>query len=299
MKKVLGVAAIAAMFAASTAMAATLEVRVVTTGSTTVGNSELVDVLIEARLDGGGAATSDGLALIGTNLKASGDFAVDLCDTAVFLVESTPAMANFDRIDPATDSFTNLGLTNPRAEAPMISGYSGTCDGANGLWQIGGGQNTIGNTVAGAPYPIGPVSIGVGNGGWVVIAEGSILTPDTGDGDIVLTLDTVFANTIDVGQASAPYSVTEVATGDITVTPLTLTIGGTIMCADADVNCDGSVNGLDIAAVKAPGTWLQPTGSAGNPRGDVNLDGAVNGLDIAAVKAPGTWLTSTGPCTCP
>ncbi len=70
-------------------------------------------------------------------------------------------------------------------------------------------------------------------------------------------------------------------------------------CIPADVNCDSAVNGLDIAAVKAPGTWQQPVGGALEPRADVNGDGNVNGLDIAAIKAPGTWSTSTGPCNCP
>ncbi len=70
-------------------------------------------------------------------------------------------------------------------------------------------------------------------------------------------------------------------------------------CNPADVNCDGFVNGLDVAAIKAPGTWSMPVGMAICPRADVNGDGNINGLDIAAVKAPGTWQTSTGPCECP
>jgi hypothetical protein len=65
-------------------------------------------------------------------------------------------------------------------------------------------------------------------------------------------------------------------------------------CNPADVNCDGSVNGGDILAIRAPGTWNTAT----TARPDVNNDGQVNGGDILAVRAPGTWNTSTGPCTC-
>jgi hypothetical protein len=65
-------------------------------------------------------------------------------------------------------------------------------------------------------------------------------------------------------------------------------------CVNADVNCDGSVNGGDILAVRAPGTW----NTASIARPDVNNDGQVNGGDILAIRAPGTWNTSTGPCIC-
>jgi hypothetical protein len=47
---------------------------------------------------------------------------------------------------------------------------------------------------------------------------------------------------------------------------------------------DGFIDGLDIAAIKAPGTWMLPSRTAANIRADVNGDGQVNGLDIAAVK---------------
>jgi hypothetical protein len=66
-------------------------------------------------------------------------------------------------------------------------------------------------------------------------------------------------------------------------------------CVDADVNCDGHVDGGDILSVRAPGTWN--TASVG--RADVNNDGEVNGGDILTIRAPGTWNTSSGPCTCP
>jgi hypothetical protein len=83
---------------------------------------------------------------------------------------------------------------------------------------------------------------------------------------------------------------------DVDAVDLAAATGGT-PCADADVNCDGSVNGGDILGIRAPGTW-NTAGTPGFTRADVNDDGAVNGGDILSVRAPGTWNTSTGPCTC-
>jgi T5SS/PEP-CTERM-associated repeat protein len=57
---------------------------------------------------------------------------------------------------------------------------------------------------------------------------------------------------------------------------------------DGDINLDGVVNGLDIAAVSSH--WLQ-TGSAAI-NGDVNGDGVVNGLDIALISSH--WLQTGG-----
>jgi T5SS/PEP-CTERM-associated repeat protein len=53
---------------------------------------------------------------------------------------------------------------------------------------------------------------------------------------------------------------------------------------DGDINLDGVVNGLDIAAVSSH--WFQ-TGSAAI-NGDANGDGVVNGLDIALISSH--WL---------
>jgi hypothetical protein len=233
----------------------------------------------------GGTAT-DGLALLGLNLTATGTLAFDLCDQAQFLVTAPVSLApHFDR---------NGGLTNP--PGGPISGFSGTCDGAGGLWQIGGGQNTIGNTGTPVSYPSGTVLEGVANGGWVTFASGTLDAPAVGSGTIVLTADTVFANTLDAGQTGPVYDVSEVAGANISVVgSLTINYPAGVQCADADVNCDGSVNAGDLLAVRAPGTWQ--TASTG--RADVNNDGNVNAGDLLAIRAPGTWQTSTGPCTCP
>jgi hypothetical protein len=57
---------------------------------------------------------------------------------------------------------------------------------------------------------------------------------------------------------------------------------------DGDINLDGVVNGLDIAAVSSH--WLL-SGSAGI-NGDANGDGVVNGLDIALIAS--NWLQTGG-----
>jgi probable HAF family extracellular repeat protein len=54
-----------------------------------------------------------------------------------------------------------------------------------------------------------------------------------------------------------------------------------------DVNYDGIVNGLDIAAVAS--RWLQ---AGENVEGDANHDGVVNGLDIAMIASH--WLSTAG-----
>lgn len=69
-------------------------------------------------------------------------------------------------------------------------------------------------------------------------------------------------------------------------------------CLSTDVNCDGTVNALDLAVVQAPLNWSQAANAASEPRADVNGDGTVNALDLAEIQAPLNWSVSTGPCIC-
>lgn len=299
MKKVFSVMAIAGLLCATSAFAASLEVRVVGDGdaaSINVGGPGPVNVFVQARLDGGGAPTSAGLALIGWNMTGTGNGGAanpDLCDTSGFLLTSTLVMDQFDRLANPGPGFSNFGLTNPSA-SPNLSGYSGTCSGTM-LLQLGGGQNTIGNTPGGAPYPIGSVDQGIGNGGWVTIAEGIFDVPALGAGEnIVLAADTVFANTINTGQASAPYAVTEVT--NITVTG-DLTISAGVLCDAGDVNCDGFVDANDVAGV-ANGANFQQNPAACD-RTDVNGDTFTDANDIAfIVNNVRFQVINTPGCTC-
>ena len=69
-------------------------------------------------------------------------------------------------------------------------GYSGTpgeCEGSPCLWQLGGGQNTIGNE--GPPaYPVGEVVFDVADDAWTVLAEGTLTVPGDASGTIVLSV---------------------------------------------------------------------------------------------------------------
>lgn len=60
----------------------------------------------------------------------------------------------------------------------------------------------------------------------------------------------------------------------------------------ADVNCDGHIDGLDIAKVRAPGNWstLWPN----DPRADVDWDGQTTGLDIAVIRQVNNWGKFSG-----
>ncbi len=273
MKKLLSIVAVMALCAAPV-MADTLELRITSDGTPDAvsGAAGTFNIEIEGRLVSG---DTDGLALFGVNMTSD---VVNLCDTAKFLVEAPAALSEFDR---------NEGLTNPPDMA--ASGFSGTCDGADGLWQIGGGQNTIGNTGP-TLYPVGTVETGVCNSGWTVLAEGTIEVTET----TTLTLDTGFANTLDVSGGPSVYPVTA-ATVNI-VGGLVISLG--IPCALTDANCDGSTNFLDVAEVTSPLNWNKTAAAAGNPCADTDGNGEINFLDVAEVTSPLNWNTSTGPCNC-
>ncbi len=254
----------------------TLELRIVSNGNSSVvlsENPETIDIQIEGRLVAG---DTDGLAIWGVNISATGD--VDLCDSEVFLLQAPVGLSEFD---------LNEGLTNPPDVA--VSGFSGTCDGEDGLWQIGGGQNTIGSTGP-VLYPVGSVRTGVGNGGWTVLAEGTIEATQY----TVLTLDTGYANTLDLGGGPDVYAVSD--------SPVTIvgyfTIWVKPICTLADVNCDGSVGFLDVAEVTSPLNWNKNVAEAANPRADVDGNGSISFLDVAEITKPVNWNTCTGPCTC-
>jgi hypothetical protein len=290
MKSVLLTVVVLALGAPSVAQ--TLEVRVVTDANAASAmlpsSGGTVNVFMQVRLSG---SPTDGLALLGVNLKNTGTASFDLCNQAAFLLTapSTPVdiKGHFDR---------NGGLTNPPGNP--LSGFSGTCDGNGGLLQIGGAQNTIGNPGAPVSYPSGTVLEAVAAGAFVNFATGTITLPaGTAGQTVILTPDTILATTLDAGQSGLVYHVTEVA--DVaTAGSLTIAYGCLgPSCPRADVNCDGMVNAGDLLAVRAIGTW----GTVNHGRADVNNDGVVNSGDLLAIRAIGTWGMNTGPCcsTCP
>lgn len=185
---------------AASAMAtpATLELRIVSTNGLSVVDvhsaSALVDVVIQGRLTGG---ATGGLAMWMANVKSAGTATVDLGNDDDFFVYAPEVIAaQFER---------GSGFTNPDwGDPPMRSGYGGTAtDATDALWQLGGGQNTMGNT--NGFYPVGTVSMGVANSGWTDLAIGNVHFAGSLGESLVLSLDGAFAATIDTGETSAPY----------------------------------------------------------------------------------------------
>ncbi len=224
------------------------------------------DVAIPARLDSGHAPTSSGLATRDAALVDMGGPVVDLCDTNAFLPGAQPVGAAIDRAS-ILGQHNYPTLSNPR-ESMSPTGCEGTCDGNNGLPQLGGA-------------PITPEQFGS--------AE-----------PMVLSLNAASDAAVDPQRSGDPLAATIAAPkhNSVSVRNMELLFDAP-PCADTDVNCDSFTNGLDIAVVRSPGNWQVAVDEAMDPRADVTRDGAVNGLDVAAIKAPGPWLSSTGPCVCP
>ena len=138
------------------------------------------------------------------------------------------------------------GITNP-------AGYGGTIIGGD-LIQVGGGQNTIKNTIP--PFPIGEVLTGVsqpGGCGPAVLVTGTLTAPAV-YGTYTLALENLFANVIREGETGAgPFWATEAA-GIGTITNLTIEVGCTGSgpentpgaCTDMiDNDCDGLTDCAD------------------------------------------------------
>jgi hypothetical protein len=102
----------------------------------------------------------------------------------------TPALAPTEA--PLNHFATNLGINNP-------AGFGGTPISGR-LVQVGGGQNTIKNTVDHAPYPIGDVVTGVGHATETLVV--GTLTAPTQPGDYTLTLTNLIANVIKAGETA-------------------------------------------------------------------------------------------------
>ncbi len=152
-------------------------VDIVPTSSTTVAPGGSVTYELIGELSGD---VGFGLALWGTDLQSSYAIAGGLPQ-----LEPGPEMGSFVKPD---------GITNP-------AGYGGTPIGDDLLAQIGGGQNTIGNTGP-APFPIGEVVQGIGISP-VVLATGLANLPTT-PGVYELEISNIIANVITGGSGPPP-----------------------------------------------------------------------------------------------
>ena len=144
---------------------------------------------------------NEGLALFGFDLDYTcGDMTPATAPTALLENCETPG-----------------GITNP-------AGFGGTLDvpGHVGkLIQVGCGQNTIKNTENYADFPLGSVITGVGHTE-VVLATGSVVAPDVGPCEVILT--NLFANIIREGETGEVFYATDAA-GVGSITNLTINVG--------------------------------------------------------------------------
>ncbi len=206
MKTVTTLSIMALLCCAGSAMGADLTLTVNVTGGTdTVAPGGTVTFEIVGELSTNGDNT--GLALFGVDMSVSGPATVNL-ETAATI--SAPAGA------PMEDFVNPDGLNNPTTCGGCF-GFGGTASG-DVLLQIGGGQNTIGNTVAFAAFPIGDVSTNVAFfGTGTVLAEGSLTAPLT-TGIYNIDLTNGFANVITALVDPGPPGVySTAAVGSVTV----------------------------------------------------------------------------------
>ncbi|MCP4593958.1 MAG: hypothetical protein GY842_24765 [bacterium] len=275
MKKVLCLAALAALVAPVGVSASDLAITIVPS----VTEAEELDV-VTYQIMGTLTDGEQGLGLVGFDFDANGDFAPSA-------LAAGTGMDNFVKDD---------GLTNP-------DGYGGTASG-NTLLQVGGGQNTIGNDVGNAPYPIGdPIDLGIANTPQE-LATGSFTMPGA---EVTLNVTNCFANVITSDTGGPVYPVAAVDTCVDALVVVGLDPGGSVYdcpvpgeendtCPDSDVNCDTNVNALDIAVVVSGLNWFKPVndpfqaGDADAARADVDRSGAVNALDIAPIVSGSCWF---------
>jgi hypothetical protein len=224
MKKMLAV--LVAGLIASPALASTLNLNVKSTvnntNAVTVGPGAAVGFKVEGVLNDN---LNEGLALVGFDLHltgAGGSGQTPLPANAVVAPSGTVSCAN-----PMRAFVKPEGITNP-------AGYGGTLI-AGDLVQVGGGQNTIKNSVDNpacapncAPFPIGTPILGVAQPavcGTAVVATGSFNAPAT-PGVYTLQVLNGFANIIKDGEVLANAFLATEAAGINVTGSLAITVGG-------------------------------------------------------------------------
>lgn len=163
-------------------------------------------------------SANEGLALVGFDLEFDGGALSQAAEP------TTLPMTNFARPD---------GITNP-------AGFGGTVIGGK-LIQVGGGQNTIKNTPANAPFPIGSVITDLAQpGSPLQIVSGSLTVPGSG-GPYTLAVKNGFANVIKQGETGTVFYATE-AVGMVTAVDCVITVSS---CAASIVDASPANNTID------------------------------------------------------
>lgn len=224
MKRMLAVLVAGAI--ASPALASTLNLNVKSstnnTNAITVAPNAAVAFKVEGVLNDN---LNEGLALVGFDLHltgAGGSGTTALPANAVVTPTGTVSCAN-----PMRAFVKPEGITNP-------AGYGGTLIGGD-LVQVGGGQNTIKNSVDNpacapncAPFPVGTPILGVAQPavcGTAVVATGSFNAPAT-PGTYTLQVLNGFANVIKDGEVMANAFLATEAAGVNVAGSLVITVGG-------------------------------------------------------------------------
>lgn len=268
---------------ASPALASNLNVTVKSGGSSSVNVAPgaTVNFTVEGILSD---ALSEGLALVGFDLHFTGGAlpanAVVEPSGAISCGNPMPAFVKPD------------GITNP-------VGYKGTLIGGD-LVQVGGGQNTIKNSVDNpacapncAPFPIGTPLLGValpGVCGNAVIATGSLTAPMT-PGSYQLQVINGFANVIKDGEVLANAFLATEAAGVSVVANLQINVIEITECAGilSTVPANCSVDARRPHAPNVPGTPQGYNSIALTFDAGCNLAGA----------APGDFSVACNPAGAP
>ena len=207
--------ALAIGFGGASAWASNLDVSVKSGGlnAVTVAPNTVVNFQVEGILSDD---LNEGLALVGFDLHFTGGA---LASNTIVVPAGAIACGN-----PMPAFVKPDGITNP-------AGFGGTLIGSD-LVQVGGGQNTIKNSVDNpacapncAPFPVGAVLTGVAQPavcGTAVIATGSLTAPAV-DGPYQLQVLNLFANVIKDGETGAVFFATLPA-GVGTTTNLTINV---------------------------------------------------------------------------
>lgn len=213
-KKMLGI--LVAGLIATPVMASTLNVTVKSgaSSSVNVAPSGTVNFTVEGVLSDN---LNEGLALVGFDLHFTGGA---LPANTVVTPSGTVSCAN-----PMRAFVKPEGITNP-------AGYGGTLIGGD-LVQVGGGQNTIKNSVDHpacapncAPFPIGTPILGVAQPavcGTAVLASGSFTAP-AAQGSYTLSVINGFANVIKDGEVLGNAFLATEAAGVNVVANLTVNV---------------------------------------------------------------------------
>ena len=236
----------------------------------TVGQGIPINWTVKVSVSDGDNA---GLALISVNLVQD---------------NGNPAYFNIPPANGVPTEMTNFsrpaGISNP-GETDPNTGYIGVQRGDSGhkdLIQIGGGQNTFGEALD-PGTGIGEnanITAGIGQSGAQTVASGTFDAPDT-PGVYTFALENAVANVVETLNTPPDYSPVVAATVQFSPASISFTVGS---YAIADLNCDGSVNSLDIdafvMALTAPTDYNLQYPSCELMLADCNGDSSINSLDI-------------------